>query len=207
MKTERIGLFGGTFAPPHCGHVRAVRMMLRHISLDKLIIMPTAIPPHKVKAKGDTPEIRLEMCRAAFGAIDKVEVSTYEIDKGGLSYSVDTLEYLARENRRIFMLTGGDMFESLPRWYKAERIFALATIVCIPRYDGELDELNMLADEYKEKFGAKIRIIGTNPYEISSTVIRGKAEKGESLGNIVPKGVEDIIKREKLYHGDKTDIL
>ncbi len=202
MKTERIGLFGGTFAPPHCGHVRAVKMMLSHVELDKLLIMPTAIPPHKVKAKGDTPGVRLEMCRAAFGGMDKVEVSTYETDKGGLSYTVDTLEHLSAENRTIFMLTGGDMFKSLPRWYKAERIFDLATIVCIPRYEGELDELNAFADEFKKKFGAKIQIIGTNPYEISSTVIRDMTQKGESLENIVPAGVEDIIKRENLYCGD-----
>ena len=202
MKTERIGLFGGTFAPPHCGHVRAVKMMLSHVELDKLLIMPTAIPPHKVKAKGDTPEVRLEMCRAAFGGMDKVEVSTYETDKGGLSYTVDTLEHLSAENRTIFMLTGGDMFKSLPRWYKAERIFDLATIVCIPRYEGELDELNALADEFKKKFGANIQIIGTNPYEISSTVIRKMTQKGESLENIVPAGVEYIIKRENLYCGD-----
>lgn len=202
MKTERIGLFGGTFAPPHCGHVRAVKMMLRHIRLDKVLIMPTAVPPHKVKAKGDTPEIRLEMCRAAFGDIEKVEVSTYEIDKGGLSYSVETLEYLSKPNRKIFMLTGGDMFKSLPKWFRADRIFELATIVCVPRVEGETVELKSLAADYTEEFGAKIRIIGTNPYEISSTVIREAVKKGEKLGDIIPFGVEKIIKREKLYSED-----
>ena len=199
MKTERIGLFGGTFAPPHLGHVLALKTMLRHVKLDKVLVMPTAIPPHKIKVKGDTPEQRLEMCRAAFGSIDKVEVSTYEIDKGGISYTVETLEHLSKDGRRIFMLCGGDMFKSLPRWYRAERIFELATIVCVPRCEGEYGELEVLASEYKEKNGAKIRLIGTNPFEISSTRIREMIVNGENLGNILPDGVAEIIKRENLY--------
>lgn len=202
MKTERIGLFGGTFAPPHNGHVKAVKTMLRHVRLDKLIVMPTAVPPHKVKVSVDTPEIRLEMCRAAFSGIDKVEVSSYEIDKGGLSYSVDTIEHLTSENRRLFMLCGGDMFKSLPIWRRAERIFALTTIVCIPRSSGEYDELSALAAQYREKYGAKIRLIGTNPFEISSTEIREMIKNGEDLKKILPNGVESIIKREKLYSAD-----
>ena len=199
MKTERIGLFGGTFAPPHIGHVKAVKSLLRHVRLDKVLIMPTAIPPHKVKVKGDTPETRLEMCRAAFGGIEKAEISTYEIDKGGLSYSVDTLEHLTTEGRRIFMLCGGDMFKTLPTWYKAERIFELATIVALPRCESEYDELAALVPEYKEKYNAKVRLIRTNPYEISSTEIREMIKNGEDLSKILPAGVIEIIEREKLY--------
>ena len=199
MKTERIGLFGGTFAPPHAGHVRAVKTMLRRIRLDKLLIMPTASPPHKVKVKGDTPEQRLEMCEAAFGGIDKVEVSSYEIDKGGLSYTVDTLEHLTKEGRKIFMLCGGDMFKSLPQWVKAERIFELATIVWLPRCEGEYEELAALVPEYKEKYNAEIRLIGTNPLVLSSTSIREMIANGEDTSKILPDGVIEIIKREKLY--------
>ena len=205
MKRERIGLFGGTFAPPHLGHVRAVKTMLRRIRLDKVIIMPTGIPPHKVKAKGDTPETRLEMCRAAFGGIKKAEISTFEIEKGGLSYSVETLEHLTNDGRRIFMLCGGDMFKSLPTWYQAEKIFRLATIVCVPRCKGEYRELAALVPEYKRRYGAKIRLIGTNPLEISSTEIRNRIAHGEDLDGILPDGVIDIIRRENLYSGEITE--
>ncbi len=199
MKTERIGLFGGTFAPPHLGHVRALKMMKRRIRLDKIIVMPTAVPPHKEKKSDDTPEQRLEMCEAAFGEIDGVEVSSYEIDKGGKSYSVETLRHLTKEGRRIFMLTGGDMFRSLPTWYKAEEIFSLATIVCMPREKSEIDEILALKTEYEEKFGAKVRIIGTNPLEVSSTEIREKIKNGEDTSKILPEKVREIIDREKLY--------
>ena len=200
MKTERIGLFGGTFAPPHNGHVRAVKTMLKNVRLDRLIIMPTAIPPHKVKVEGDTPKQRLEMCRAAFERLDdRIEISTYEIDKGGISYSVDTLEHLTEKGRRIFLLCGGDMFKTLPTWYKAERIFELVTIVCVPRAKDEYDELRTLKSEYEIKYGAKIRLIGTNPYEVSSTEIREKIANGEDYSKIIPDGVSEIIKREKLY--------
>ena len=199
MKKERIGLFGGTFAPPHNGHVRAVKLFLRHVRLDKVIVMPTAIPPHKVKTSADTPEQRLKMCKAAFEGINKVEVSSYEIDKGGKSYTVETLEHLTKEDRTIFMLCGGDMFRSLPTWYQAEIIFSRATIVAVPRSAGELGEMKKLRDEYTEKYSAKIRIIGTNPLELSSTEIREKIEGGEDISKILPRDVIEIIKKENLY--------
>ena len=97
------------------------------------------------------------------------------------------------------MLCGGDMFKSLSTWYQAERIFELATIVCVPRCKGEYGELAALVPLYTEKYNAKIRLIGTNPFEISSTEIREKIANSEKLDKILPEGVIEIIKREKLY--------
>ena len=100
---EKIGLYGGTFAPPHLGHVHAARAFLRAIPVDRLLVMPTFQPPHKAKAAGDTPEVRLEMCRAAFAGIPGVEVSDYEITKADVSYTVQTLRHLTAENREIYL--------------------------------------------------------------------------------------------------------
>jgi len=122
---EKIGLYGGTFAPPHLGHVHAARAFLRAIPVDRLLIMPTFQPPHKAKAAGDTPEVRLEMCRAAFGDIPGIEVSDYEIAKADVSYTVQTLRHLTAENREIYLLCGTDMFLTLEKWYQAEEIFRL----------------------------------------------------------------------------------
>ena len=101
---ERIGLYGGTFAPPHLGHVHAAKVFLATVSLDRLLIMPAGIPPHKTKTAGDTPEERLAMCRAAFGNLPHTEISDYEIRKPGKSYTVETLEALAAPEREITML-------------------------------------------------------------------------------------------------------
>lgn len=199
MKKERIGLFGGTFAPPHLGHVKAVNTVLKHIRLDRLIIMPTAIPPHKVKVKGDTPEQRLEMARAAFGDIPSVEISDYEIKKGGLSYTVNTLEDLCNDKNRIFLICGGDMFRTLDTWYQAERIFKMATIVCMPRCKDELDEMIVKKEEYISKYDAKVRFIGIKPFEISSTEIRRMISQNEDLSRVLPEKVISIVKRDGLY--------
>lgn len=199
MKKERIAIFGGTFAPPHMGHVHVVETVLKKVTLDRMMIIPTAIPPHKEKAAGDTPAQRLEMCRAAFGDLPKTEISSYEIDKGGLSYSVDTLEHFSSPERMLFLVCGSDMFESLPTWFKAERIFELATIVCVPRCRGDYERLQCFKDEFTRRYSAKVRLLGTNPFEMSSTEIRNRIVRSESLDGILPPKVMDIIMRDGLY--------
>lgn len=196
---ETIALFGGTFAPPHLGHVHAVETVLRELNPDRVLIMPTAIPPHKVKVGGDTPEIRLEMCRAAFGQLDKTEVSSYEIDKGGVSYTVETLEHLRNAENKIYLLCGSDMFLTLDSWYRAERIFELASIVCMPRYDSDFERLSAKKRIYEEKFNADVCVIETDALELSSTEVREQIAGGEDLNGFLPEGVIEIIRREKLY--------
>ena len=200
-KRQKIVLFGGTFAPPHLGHVHAVRTVLERLDPDKIIIMPTFMPPHKVKVKGDTPELRLEMCRVAFGDMNKVCVSDYEVSKGGVSYTVHTLEYLTQEyDAEIYLLCGTDMFLTLDTWFRAETIFNLAKIVCIPRDSLSTDLLLTKKQEYEENFGAEIIIIGSDPFEISSTEIRRMISDGDDLSCCIPDGVIEIIHREKMYN-------
>ena len=197
---EKIVLFGGTFAPPHLGHVHAVRTVAEHIDVDKIIIMPTFMPPHKVKVKGDTPELRLEMCRAAFGEIDKELVSDYEIKKGGVSYTVHTLEYLSAEyDADIYLLCGTDMFLTLDTWFRSEQIFRLAKIVCIPRDTENINLLYSKKSEYENTYGAEVMIIGSDPFEVSSTEIRRMISAEEDLTSCLPNGVIEIINREKMY--------
>lgn len=198
-KNEKIVLFGGTFAPPHLGHVHAVETVLSELDFDRLIIMPTAIPPHKIKAGGDTPKVRLEMCRSAFGNLPKTEISSYEIEKGGVSYTVNTLEYLRTEDNHIYLLCGSDMFLTLDTWFQAERIFKLASIVCVPRYDESFDKLMEKKKSYEKLFSADIEIIGADPFVASSTEIRKRIESRADLTGLLPDGVIEIINREKLY--------
>lgn len=201
---EKIGLYGGTFAPPHLGHVHAARAFLRAIPVDRLLVMPTFQPPHKVKASGDTPEVRLEMCRAAFGNIPGVEVSDYEITKADVSYTVQTLRYLTAENREIYMLCGTDMFLTLEKWYQAEEIFRLAKIVCMSRTTEKKQEIAETHARYRQKFGQDCILLKENPLEVSSTKIREAIRKGQSLAAYVPAEVEAILRRDGLYKGTES---
>ena len=202
----RTGLFGGTFAPPHLGHVHAVETILCHAGLDEILVMSTAVPPHKVKAKGDTPELRLEMCRAAFGGLGRVTVSDYEIKKGGISYTVQTLEHFAENEpeREIHLVCGTDMFLTLDKWFRAADIFRLAKIICIPRDRTELAVLTEKQAEYAENYHAETQILDVEPIDMSSTEIRRRIESGESLDAFLPDAVTEIIKREGLYDAENT---
>ena len=135
-----IGIFGGTFAPPHNGHVAAVNAFLDGCALERLYVIPTAIPPHKRIGSSDNPSMRLEMLRLAFcdhplyRKEGGIFLSDYEILRADTSYTVNTLRHFAAlyANPLIF-LCGADMFVTLDRWYLAEEIFKLASIAYIPR--------------------------------------------------------------------------
>ncbi len=196
---ETIGLYGGTFAPPHLGHVHAAKAFLAQVPADRLIIMPTGTPPHKEKASGDTPAQRLAMCRAAFGELPKTTVSDYEIAKGNVSYTVETLRHLTKPERKIYLLCGTDMFLTLDRWYQADDIFRLAEIVCMARTDAQSEAIQQTANRYRETYGKNSLLLTGAPLELSSTEIREAIQTGRPLERYVPKAVEEIIHNEKLY--------
>lgn len=209
MEQERkikTGLFGGTFAPPHIGHVHAVETLLKYAELDEILVMPTAVPPHKEKAGGDTPALRLEMCRAAFGSLERVNVSDYEIMTGGVSYTVNTLKHFAQDEpqREIYLVCGTDMFLTLDKWYRAEEIFKLSKIICIPRDCTEYDILSDKQNEYAARYNAQAEILSAPPVDISSTEVRRRIECGEDISDLLPPAVLEIIKREKLYDKENT---
>jgi len=192
-------LYGGTFAPPHLGHRYAVETLLNSIPLDRILIMPTAIPPHKTMAQGDTPEHRLAMCRLAFGGMAGVEVSDYEIRKGGISYTVETLEHLTKPGREILLLCGSDMLLTLESWRRSADIFALAEIICVPRYEADREELLAKGAYYREAYGARVRILSTLPRVLSSTEIRERILAGVALEEVLPEPVANYVFSHGLY--------
>lgn len=199
---EKIGLYGGTFAPPHRGHIHAVQAFLAHIPVDELLIMPTFVPPHKVQATGDTPALRLEMCHAAFDGIPGVTVSSYEIDREDVSYTVQTLRHLTKPEREIYLLCGTDMFLTLEKWYHADEIFRLANIVCIARTEEKANEIAVAAVRYKREHAATCILLPDAPLEISSTQIREAIQTNKALTAWVPPAVEAILRRENVYKGN-----
>ena len=187
----RIGVYGGTFAPVHRGHVAAAEAFFKQMELDLLYVIPTAIPPHKQVDAADEPYHRLRMCELAFAGKKGVIVSDMEIARGGKSYTVDTLKALSGEDRRLFLLTGTDMMLTLGEWRCADEIFKLCYPVYIRRECDPILEARIVAknQEYLEKFGRVVRRIPADVVEMASTDIRTAAGRGEDIGKLVPDAV------------------
>ncbi len=197
----RIGIYGGTFSPPHNGHLQAARAFMEQMWLDILYVIPTAIPPHKQMQVAISPEDRMEMCRLAFAGMEGVYVSDMEIRRGGKSYTVDTLRELSGEDRRLFLLCGTDMMLTLDAWRSPEEIFRLCYPVYIRResdksLDGKI--IQKIAD-YQQKYGKVVRRIVTEPIELSSNEIRARLTEGASISHLVPAAVEKYIQDNHLY--------
>lgn len=197
----RIGIYGGTFSPPHNGHLAAARAFMEQMWLDILYIIPDAAPPHKEMEEPISAEDRLAMCRAAFSGMEGVYVSDMEIRRGGKSYTVDTLRELSGEDRRLFLLCGTDMVLTLDEWREPAEIFRLCYPVYIRREnDKGLDGLivKKLA-AYQETYGKIVRRIVTEPLPISSSDIRQRLRTGASVGELLPAAVEAYIRDRHLY--------
>ena len=201
MKKESIGIFGGTFSPPHLGHVYAAKAFLEKERPDRLLIIPTYLPPHKRPDGEATPEQRLEMCRLAFSFDDRIQVSDMEIRRGGKSYTVDTLRELAREDRRLLFLCGTDMLLTLDEWRDPAGILALAEIIYLRREThAELDnKIRQKIRQYQQEFHAVIRELVVPPYPLSSTEYRSSLQTGGNGSTYLPADVEAYIEKWQLY--------
>lgn len=195
----KIGLYGGSFNPPHSVHTELASLFAKQYGLDVLYICPNNSSAfYKETVEGITPEHRYNMCRIAFAGIakdlsTKVIVSDMEIRRGGNTYTVDTVEALLAENPdadRIFVLCGTDMIKSLPSWHNAERLFELATFVHARR--GE--DTNVVVP------GARILPLDFTPKNISSSQIRS----GKDGYNGCLREVLDYMNSNLLYHKDKV---
>ena len=197
----RIGIYGGTFSPPHNGHLQAARAFMEQMWLDILYVIPTAIPPHKEMDVAVSATDRLAMCRAAFAGIEGVYVSDTEIRRGGRSYTVDTLRELSGDDRRLFLLCGTDMVLTLDEWRSPEEIFRLSYPVYIRRDDDRaLDErIVQKIAEYNQKYGKVVRRIVTEPIVLSSSDVRSALTRGEPISHMVPPAVEKYIRDNHLY--------
>ncbi len=197
----KVGIYGGTFSPPHVGHIHAVKSFLAAEELDKLLIIPTCVPPHKEKKDTASSADRLEMCRRAFSFSDKIEISDIEIARGGKSYTAETLRALKTDDNELYFLCGSDMFLTLPHWREPEAIFKLATIVALTREcEREVwESLTEAAASYQRLFGAKTMLLPVEAIEISSSMIREKCKIGADCTPWVPTTVLSYIEEKGLY--------
>ena len=199
----RVGIYGGTFAPIHNGHIASAKAFMEQMKLDYLFVIPTCLPPHKQIDFVDDPLCRLRMCELAFEDTDGVIISDTEIKRGGRSYTYDTLKELSRPDTRLFFMCGTDMVLTFDTWYKFEEIFKLCYPVYVRRENDPILTKRVVdkITEYYNKYGVMFRRIVTEPIDISSTQIRKRVAEGKDISDLVPKNVEEFIKQNRLYLG------
>ena len=206
----KIGVYGGTFNPPHLGHLTAARSVFELLNLDLLLLIPAGLPPHKeLPAGSPTPEQRLEMTRLAgeqLGLGDKVRTLDIELERGGRSFTSDTLAQLKAQypDSELWLLMGTDMFLTLQAWHEPEKILSLAGIAAFGRTEEDTEELfsaqrNYLYQTYPQARIFTLTIPGV--IDVSSTELREKLAKGQG-GNLLAPAVYGYILREGLYNTD-----
>jgi nicotinate-nucleotide adenylyltransferase len=186
----RIGVLGGSFNPPHIGHLLIASDAFEALSLDRLLIVPAHANPLKgIEASEPSAGQRLEMVSRAFGSDPRFEVSSMEIDRGGLSYTVDTLEALSASapGAELILLLGMDSFRSFDRWKRPERIRELATLAVFTRGDSSVS------------VPEGVSTVTTRRIDVSSSEIRARLAAGRSIKGFVAESVESFIAAAKLY--------
>ena len=198
---ERIGIYGGTYNPPHQGHIRAAKEALRALKLSKLLMIPDRIAPHKaMPGNSPTPEQRLQMLRLAIGDCPDVEVSDLELRREGPSFTWQTVEQLRQEypEAELVLLMGTDMFLSFLTWKKAQWLLEQVTLGVLCR--GEKGERPALEAQKREleQLGGRIELVDNEVLKISSTDLRRLLVFG-CAAPLLPEGVEDYIRGNGLY--------
>ncbi|MBQ7500951.1 MAG: nicotinate (nicotinamide) nucleotide adenylyltransferase [Clostridia bacterium] len=200
---ERIGIYGGTFSPPHNGHVGLAKTFCREFRPDRLLIIPDSLPPHKELPDGAGSVHRLEMARLAFEDIESASVSDFEISREGeKSYSYDTVRHFKKNDNVIYLLCGTDMLLTFDRWYRFKDLFEMCELVYAYRNSDDPDNedfINAKIAEYREKYGAVIHKLGGGINEISSSQIRIMISEGGDASEFLPEKVYDYIKANGLY--------
>ncbi len=191
----KIGIFGGTFNPPHNTHVALAREAIAQLGLDRLIVVPCGDPPHK--QCDVSAQVRLQLARAAFGNF--AQVDDYEINKESKSYTAETLAHYRQlyPDAKLYLIIGGDSVRDFGKWYCPERIVGMCTVAAVCRDDEE--SLEQPLRQLREVYGADAVTLTFSPTQLSSTDIRLRYEFGMDNGSLVPAEVDNYVFIHKLY--------
>ena len=193
----KLGLLGGTFNPPHLGHLVCGQEALIGLGLDRVLLVPAGTPPHKAVEDDPGVEHRVAMCEAAVAGDPRFGVSRADVDRAGPAYTVELLRGLQGPDELTFIV-GGDMAQSLPTWREPEAVLALARLGVAERAGVRRADL---AERLAGLAGAEDRVafFDMPRLDISSSLLRRRAAAGLPLRYLVPRGVADYIDRERLY--------
>lgn len=198
MKT---GVFGGTFNPVHKGHIMLAEYCMDSVGLDRIIMIPTAVPPHKISNNLASKNDRLNMCKLACRGKENFFVSDIEIKRQGKSYTYETLTQLKEiyPDDHLYTIMGADMFLTLNRWKNPEIIFEKSSIITIPRDEENKLELENFYNKVLKAMGASSVILPNPVMSVSSTFIRENLDNFNLISDMLDKGVYDYIIKNNLY--------
>ena len=203
----RVGIFGGTFDPVHYGHLLLAETCRQQCRLDRVLFLPASIPPHKQTWRLTPAERRVEMLCLAIGGHEAFLVSDLEIQRGGVTYTVDTLTTLRQQQPQdeLFFLMGADSLRDLPTWREAARICELAVPVVVRRRDTPEPDFGVLAGLVSADRLQQIRQhqVQMPLVEFSSTAIREAVAAGRSIRYQTPRAVEMYIQTQGLYREER----
>ena len=199
----RIGLMGGTFDPVHLGHLGIATAALREGALDKVILMPAYIQPFKRDRYISDDELRLEMLRIAILDKEGIEISTWELDKKGVSYTYDTIMHLkdTLPGEELWFIMGSDSLMAVEKWHKGVELLNNCFFIVGARPEDSKDTILETIDTLTNKYQTKILLLEEKMLPISSTIIREKLEKNEPISGLVPPMVEEYIYDKGIYGG------
>jgi nicotinate-nucleotide adenylyltransferase len=197
---RRIGLLGGTFNPPHLGHLLIAQEAYDQLGLDRVLLMPVAVPPHK-EAFGDPgAAARVELCRLAVGEDERFGVSTLEVDRGGASYTVDTLReiHATSPGDELTFIVGGDMASSLPAWREPAEVLRLARLAVAEREGARRGDI---LERLAALPGAAERVdfFDLPRVDISSSLVRRRVAAGRPIRYLVADAVAAYVAQHGLY--------
>ena len=191
-----ICLFGGTFDPPHIGHLVIADSIMSSIDLEQLIFIPASVPPHKAFRSYSPASMRVEMLQIALQGTPAFEISTIELDRRGISYSVDTIKEISQEmnlcKEEIYFLIGSDSLAEFHTWKNPMEILSLANVIVAPRSSYTRE---MAQSEYLQH----VSFLDSPRLDISSSTIRQRVREGKSIRYLVPSGVLKYIQENRLY--------
>jgi nicotinate-nucleotide adenylyltransferase len=191
---RRVGLFGGTFDPPHIGHMVVAQDVFERLALDLLVVMPAARPPHREAVLG--PETRLEFVRTMCAGDERLEVSDIEVRRAGPSYTVDTLRELhaALDPAELFLVIGSDQLRAFHTWRDPDEILRLATLAVMKR----------AGDDGADPGGIPFVPVEVTRVDTSSTLVRERLEQGRSIRYLVPESIREDIERQMKVSREQT---
>lgn len=199
---KRIGIFGGSFDPVHLGHTGLASDAMKQADLHKVIFVPTAIQPFKLDRTPEQGRDRLEMLKLAAGDTEGFEISTYELDHQGISYSYLTMRAMQHrfgEDARLYFITGTDAFLKINKWRNSEEMLEKYGYIIGTRPGCEKEELETLLDNIRRSHNTEIICIDNVQIDVSSTEIRQRLDSGLSIDDLVSDKVERYIKENGLY--------
>jgi nicotinate-nucleotide adenylyltransferase len=212
-EVRSLGILGGTFNPPHVGHLALARHARMELGLECVVLMPAGSPLHKPAAEDPGSECRLAMCRLAARTVEGASACALEVERGGPSYTVDTLRaiHAAHPNAELTFIVGADTASTLASWREPVELLGLARLAVASRTGADRDRVlatvaGLAGAEARERVTSRIDFLTMDTIDVSSSAVRERASRAEPLGDLVPATIADYIAEHGLYSGAREAI-